>query len=146
MDTKELADVLAKHKLWLDGDTNGVRADLSSANLIGANLSSADLRGADLRGANLYGADLRGANLRGADLILIILGRYSCYVQKSHTHIGCVYKPNEFWLSAESADVKNFSDDAVGWWSENGAVIKSLIAKLQGDAASKDAPKIGKGE
>jgi len=71
-------EILKKHKLWLDGDEKGERADLQGANLRGANLRGASLQRADLQGANLRGADLqdaslqdadlRGANLRGADL------------------------------------------------------------------------------
>ena len=83
---------LRLHKLWLKGDEDGVRADLSRADLSGVNLSGADLAGADLRNANLgtnlensdlensdlenanledadlSGAELRGANLEGANL------------------------------------------------------------------------------
>ena len=83
MDSNKIKELLAKHLLWLQGDKDGVRADLRGADLRGAdlrsanlrganlssaNLSSADLRGADLRGADLRGADLRSANLRGANL------------------------------------------------------------------------------
>ena len=84
----ELKIVLKKHTLWLINDPNGVRANLSWANLRGANLgwanlswanlrganlswanlSRADLSWANLRGANLYEANLRGANLSEADL------------------------------------------------------------------------------
>ena len=84
----ELADILKKHKMWLNGEVGGIRADLSWANLYEADLRGADLyradlyradlceadlckadlRGADLRGANLYRADLREADLREADL------------------------------------------------------------------------------
>lgn len=62
METKQLQDVLEKHKHWLDGEEGGIRA----------NLKGADMRGADLIGANLKGADLRHADLRGADM------DYSC--------------------------------------------------------------------
>ena len=48
MTKEELREVLRLHKLWLDGDKNGERADLRWDDLQGA-----DLRGADLRGANL---------------------------------------------------------------------------------------------
>jgi len=84
----ELQEALRLHRLWLDDDPEGVRADLSKAdlrwaalqganlqdailegaNLRWANLVSANLEGANLRGADLRGADLRGADLRGADL------------------------------------------------------------------------------
>jgi len=73
METKQLQDILAKHKQWLYGEEGGLLADLrhadmQGADLTGANLRHADLRGADLRGANLTGADLIHANLRYADL------------------------------------------------------------------------------
>lgn len=64
----ELQEVLRLHGLWLAGDSEGRRADLSQANLSHADLSQADLSHADLRWANLSGADLRWASLRGADL------------------------------------------------------------------------------
>ena len=64
----ELNEILHKHKLWLDGDENGSKADLSGADLSKADLSGADLSGADLRWANLSKADLSGADLSKADL------------------------------------------------------------------------------
>ena len=72
--TKEqLAELLAKHKAWLNNEDGGERADLRyadlrSADLRSANLCSANLRSADLRFANLRSADLCSANLRSADL------------------------------------------------------------------------------
>ena len=73
MNAKDLAETLKLHKKWLGGEKEGIRADLSGADLSvadlsEADLSEADLRGADLCGANLRGADLREADLRGADL------------------------------------------------------------------------------
>ena len=78
MEASKLKEILEKHKMWLNGEEGGEKADLrgadlrlanlSEANLRGANLSEADLRGANLIGANLRGADLRGADLREADL------------------------------------------------------------------------------
>jgi hypothetical protein len=60
--------ILEKHKLWVDGNPKGERANLNGANLNGANLSNADLSYADLSYANLRYADLSYANLRGANL------------------------------------------------------------------------------
>ena len=68
MTTKELQEILDKHKKWLNYEDGGERADLSDADLSGADLSGADLRGADLRSADLSGADLIDADLSGADL------------------------------------------------------------------------------
>lgn len=65
---KKIKDILKKHKDWLEGESDGERADLRGANLRFANLQNADLRDADLRGADLQGANLRFANLRGANL------------------------------------------------------------------------------
>ena len=66
----ELEVFLRKHKLWLAGDEEGERANLTGANLRGANLRGAKLREANLRGANLTGAKLREANLTGANNII----------------------------------------------------------------------------
>ena len=72
--TKErLAEILKKHKLWLEDNKKGERAALRGANLREADLSLADLSLADLSWAdlslaNLSGAALRGAALRGANL------------------------------------------------------------------------------
>lgn len=68
-----LNEILKKHKMWLNNEENGERADLRDADLYGANLSDANLSGANLRNANLrntdlWNADLRCANLRGANL------------------------------------------------------------------------------
>ena len=65
---KELEVFLRKHKLWLEDDPEGERANLSDADLRGANLSGANLSDAYLRDAYLSGADLSGANLSGANL------------------------------------------------------------------------------
>jgi len=73
MTKEELKVVLDNHVKWLNHDIDGIKADLSGANLRWVNLSGADLIGADLSeanlsGANLIGADLSEANLRGANL------------------------------------------------------------------------------
>jgi hypothetical protein len=64
----ELQEILALHRKWLQGDSEGRRAVLSGADLSGADLRRAVLRRADLSGADLSGADLRRADLSGADL------------------------------------------------------------------------------
>ncbi len=66
--SKQLAEILAQHKLWRDNSETGSPADLSRADLRDADLSGANLRDADLRDADLRDADLSGADLRGADL------------------------------------------------------------------------------
>ena len=61
---KELAEVLRLHKLWLEDNPKGIRANLRSADLSSAYLSSADLSSADLSSADLSSADLSSADLR----------------------------------------------------------------------------------
>ncbi len=74
-----LADVLARHKIWLESDGHeGYRANFAGGDFSGAvlcnltfekaNLRGADFRGADLRNANLRNTDLRGARFDGTDL------------------------------------------------------------------------------
>ena len=65
---EELAEVLRLHKLWLDDEEGGERANLAGAALTRAKLALADLTRANLAGANLAGANLAWANLAGADL------------------------------------------------------------------------------
>ena len=73
MNQKELDEILELHRKWLNGELEGVEADLQGADLRRADLRWADLRRANLRGANLRGADLRRADLREADI------DYSCW-------------------------------------------------------------------
>ena len=76
MTQEELDKIVEQHKHWIKQDCEGwegMRADLSEADLHGAdlrgaNLSEANLYGADLSKADLHGAYLRGANLNGAYL------------------------------------------------------------------------------
>ena len=74
----ELDEILRKHKLWLDGDPGGERANLEGDNLEDANLEGAILKRANLMGANLEGANLERVNLEGANLEGAILD-YSCW-------------------------------------------------------------------
>ena len=69
MALERLAEILEKHKLWLNGKDSGKYADLSGVNLSGANLRHANLGDADLSDADLSDADLSGVNLSGANLI-----------------------------------------------------------------------------
>jgi uncharacterized protein YjbI with pentapeptide repeats len=65
---EELAQVLAKHELYLSGDEHGEHANLSNADLTGANLSGRRLSNANLKDANLTGADLTGCDLQYSSL------------------------------------------------------------------------------
>ena len=79
-----LKDILEKHFLWLGGDPNGERADLSWA----------DLSGANLRGANLSMANLYETYLRGADLSMANLSEANLYWANLHESKGVNYPIN----------------------------------------------------
>ena len=76
--TINVAEVLAAHVGWLNGDKNGARGQLDNVRFGGMTLRNMDLRdislreadlsGCDLSGTNLEAANLGGANLRGATL------------------------------------------------------------------------------
>jgi uncharacterized protein YjbI with pentapeptide repeats len=68
MNQQELKNVLDLHRKWILGESAGIRADLSYADLRSLNLSYVDLRYADLSHANFRYADLSFADLRYADL------------------------------------------------------------------------------
>lgn len=58
MNQKELNKVLEDHEKWLNGESDGKKANLRWADLTWANLTGANLRGADLREADLRWADI----------------------------------------------------------------------------------------
>jgi Pentapeptide repeats (8 copies) len=68
MNKEQLTDILRLHKMWLNDEEGGNRANLRWANLSRADLGGANLRWANLSRANLSRANLSGANLRWADL------------------------------------------------------------------------------
>ena len=70
---KELKEILAKHKKWLNDEEGGEQADLRFADLRYADLKCADLRFADLRYADLKCANLKVADLRGANFLKVNL-------------------------------------------------------------------------
>ena len=119
MTPEKLAEILAAHKLWLNDEEGGVKANLSGADLSGAdlswaNLSGADLSGADLRwanlsGANLSGADLRGANLSGAKELLSAVNFIDAHFERvtdgyiAYKTFNSKYAAPESWTIAEGS-------------------------------------------
>jgi hypothetical protein len=64
----ELNEKIKLHELWLNNDKNGIKLDLTNANLRCANLTNANLRYSNLRYSNLRYSNLRYSNLTNADL------------------------------------------------------------------------------
>ena len=115
---KELKEILRLHGLWLMDDTEGVRADLSWANLDRANLSWANLYRANLSWANLYRADLYRADLSWADLSWADLS----------------------WVNLYRA---NLSEANIRYCVGNGKEIKTIQTDLYHIAYTKDTMAIG---
>lgn len=66
---EELKNILALHKKWLNGESDGVRAELRDVDLSEENLSGIDLQKAILRNVSLKSANLFGANFSMTDII-----------------------------------------------------------------------------
>lgn len=149
MNKEELNEVLRLHKMWLNDEEEGVRADLRGADLRGADLrgaylSYADLRGADLSyanlsyadliGANLSGANLRGANLRGADLSganLPMYCKWSNSIINGKIKIGCKTNTPEEWAEWLESDEEFETKRGTQEFKQIEAVIRAYIAYLE---------------
>ena len=68
MKQEQLDEIIQKHKLWLNNNAEGERANLKYVNLEDANLEDANLEDANLRDANFEDVNLERANLKGAKL------------------------------------------------------------------------------
>ncbi len=123
MTKEELTKILEDHKVWLDDNEKGKKADLSCANL----------RGADLRGANLSCANLYGANLSCANLYNIRTNK-NCYQISGVGRISrqVSYFLNEdivvcgCWECKEGNTLENFKKRVEDIYGENGEKQNSL--------------------
>jgi hypothetical protein len=172
MEQQELNEIIAKHKLWLEGKEGGIRADLryadlrdanlrdadlrdanlrdadllgadlSNANLRDADLRYADLRDADLRDADLRDADLRDANLLGADIIIIKLPIWDAYIHAETVRIGCQHHKHDEWLSFSDEKIQKMDSGAIDWWTEYKPLIVAGIEIIKAQVAKKLAPTV----
>ena len=125
MTNEKIKKVLEDHKLWLSGESDGIRAVLSHADLSDADLSYADLSDADLSCANLSdanlsraglsGANLSGANLSGVKGLTSAINYLDANFEKTndgfivYKTFGGHYSPNKEWAI------------------ENGAVLSEVV-------------------
>ena len=126
--TDELKTILENHRHWWDEDCEGwegMRADLSGANLSCADLSGANLSGADLRNADLSSADLRNADLSCADLS----GADLSGADLSCADLSGANLRNANLSCAKGITMACPSDGAFTAWKKlnNGAIAKLLI-------------------
>ena len=127
--TKEELEVfLRKHKLWLEGDDEGERANLEGANLYRANLKGANLKGANLEGANLYRANLKGANLYGANL-------EGAYLKGAYLEGAILYGANLYGANLEGAKGMTLpiacpvEGEFIGFKKAHGYIVKLKITE-----------------
>ena len=93
--TKEqLIEVLARHKMWLNNEVGGVRADLSYA---------------DLR-------FLHSAN--GKELACMNAGKYQVVLSKEKIAIGCKFFTVEEWKEFDDDTISKMDDGALEWWNQ----------------------------
>ena len=127
----DLQEIIRLHKLYLENDSEGVRANLSWANLSGANLSWANLSE-----ATLVDADLRETNVvntkfpDGFKIIrLDFVGLWPVTILENATTIGCQSHPNSKWLewTPDSSEIKNMEARASQFWEKYGSIIKECI-------------------
>ena len=121
--TKEqLAELLAKHRAWLNNEDGGERANLSSADLSSADLRYADLSYTNLSSADLSSADLSYANLRflqsanGKELACMNAGKYQVVLSKERIAIGCKLFTVGEWKEFNDATISMMDDGALEWW------------------------------
>ena len=104
----ELAVIIAKHKLWLNDEDGGDRADLSSADLSSANLRSADLRFADLSSAAGELTHIKS----------IFVETYPIVYTSEHLQIGCEKHLISEWREFDDKRIlKMDGDKALNFWS-----------------------------
>ena len=84
---EELNEILQKHKMWLNNDKGGERADLRGADLRSIHLRFADLRFADLRGTDLTSIETN-MNTIGYNLACPEKGSFIAYKKAN----GCIIK------------------------------------------------------
>ena len=111
--TKEqLAELLAKHRAWLNNEDGGERANLCYADLSYADLSYVDLSYANLSYANLR--FLQSAN--GKELACMNAGKYQVVLSKERIAIGCKLFTVEEWKEFNDATISMMDDGALEWW------------------------------
>ena len=141
----DINSILEKHTAWLNGDSDGERADLKSANLRGANLWSANLRGAYLRSADLRSADLTGADLKGADLKdcngnmthikSVFCGQYPVTYTVDVMQIGCQrHNIAEWWEFDNNRILEMGGKTALKWWLTWKPILQQIIETAPAEA------------
>jgi hypothetical protein len=146
---EELKEILRLHQLWLEGDHEGERANLTGADLTKAYLTKANLTGADLRWANLTKADLTEADLENAKLphFQICPEEGSFYAwKKTTTGVIKIYIPADAERTSSlvgrkcrASKVKVISGEGCGGYSPNqGNLVYNKNTTVESDSFDPD--------
>jgi hypothetical protein len=135
--TEALKEILELHRKWLNGEDDGIRADLRYTNFSYADLRYTNLRYADLRYANLRYANLRYADFSYADLRYAIgemrslrsfqIENYMVSYTDSILNIGCQSHTIEKWKNFDDEKIKNMDSGALAWWIKWKPIIFQII-------------------
>ena len=155
MQATKLQQILSDHKAWLNGESNGKRADLQRADLQGAYLQGASLLGADLRGAKTNystaffniscpeeGSFVAWKKCKHDVLVKLLIPEdakrssatsYKCRASKATVlavegaEVGVSdYDSNFVYKVGETVEVTNFDDDR---WNECSTGIHFFVSK-----------------
>ena len=130
----ELEEILKLHKMWLNGEKGGKRANLTDANLTDANLTGAILRRANLSDANLIGTILIRADLRycvgnNQEVKSLQTGTYLISYTKDILNIGYESHTLDEWKVFTDDEISKMDEYALEWWKLNKEIIISLVEK-----------------
>ena len=124
---KDLPEVLKLHKMWLNGESGGAKANLSGADLIGSNLSEADLSKACFKYAIVNTA------IHTTDYLISITGlTYPIwFTSKEEIHVGCMVFSYEEWLGKTDKEIADMDKDkdALEFYPTLIKVLTSIIKK-----------------
>ena len=104
---KLLSDILADHKKWINNETGGIRADLSSADLSSANLRNAIGNMGEVKSLHIE--------------------KWSVTYTADVMQIGCQRHPIEMWRKSDPRWIDAMDTAATEWWVRFGPLILALI-------------------
>ena len=107
-----LDTILEQHKLWLQDNTKGQRADL---------------RRTDLREADLWGADLWGTIGNNRELKTIQAGAYTISYTTDIIQIDCKKYSKEEWFNFTDEEISNMDSNALAWWKVWKSILKQIL-------------------
>lgn len=111
--TIDIKETLRLHKLFVDGDVGGVRANLYEANL----------RGADLSGVAGNMREVKSAQFDKWPIT------WTCSADGVTTlQIGCQKHPLDMWIKSDPRWIAALDLNATEWWAKYRDVVLALVA------------------